>query len=75
MFLSILIFAKKASPKNVILYIHNDKHRRKIVMTMDEINKRYEELKYTKTCIERAMEKFRGTNNIDNYLSLSLIHI
>ena len=42
-------------------------------MTMDEINKRYEELKYTKTCIERAMEKFRGTNNIDNYLSYDVL--
>ena len=44
-------------------------------MTMDEINKRYEELKYTKTCIERAMEKFRGTNNIDNYLSYDVLNI
>lgn len=28
-------------------------------MTMDEINKKYAELKCTKLCIERAMEKIR----------------
>ena len=38
-------------------------------MTMDEINKKYAELTCTKLCIERAMEKFEGTNNIENYLS------
>lgn len=44
-------------------------------MTMDEINKKYAELKCTKLCIERAMEKFEGTNNIENYLSYDVLHI
>ena len=44
-------------------------------MAMDEINKKYAELKCTKLCIERAMEKFEGTNNIENYLSYDVLHI
>ena len=38
-------------------------------MTLDELNKHYEDLKYTKKCLEKAMEKFKGTDNIENYLS------
>lgn len=46
-------------------------------MTFSEINKRYNDLSYTKHCIEQAMKKFEGTNRIDNYLgyeSLKIAH-
>lgn len=44
-------------------------------MTLDELNKRYDDLKYTRDCIEQAMKKFAGTNNVENYLSYESLKI
>lgn len=44
-------------------------------MTLYELQARYEQLKNTRDCIEKAMKKFEGTNNIENYLNYSSLKI
>ena len=44
-------------------------------MTLDKLNERYADLKHTRDCIEQAMKKFEGTNNIENYLGYSSLKI
>lgn len=44
-------------------------------MTLDKLNKKYDELKHTRDCIEQAMKKFEGTNNVENYLGYSTLKI
>lgn len=44
-------------------------------MTLDKLNKRYDELKITRDCIEKAMKKFEGTDNIENYLGYKTLQI
>ena len=44
-------------------------------MTMNEINEKYKELKITRDCLEKAMKKFEGTNNIENYLDYKALKI
>lgn len=46
-------------------------------MTLNKLNKRYDDLKHTRDCIEQAMKKFEGTSNVENYLgyeSLKIAH-
>lgn len=42
-------------------------------MKLKEINKEYENLKHTVACLEKAMEKFKGTNMVENYLSYNVL--
>ena len=44
-------------------------------MTLDKLNKRYDDLKHTRDCIEKAMKKFEGTNNVENYLGYEFLKI
>ena len=44
-------------------------------MTMDQINKRYEQLKYARDNIEHSMKKFEGTNKVENYLGYETLKI
>ncbi len=44
-------------------------------MTLKKLNERYDDLKRTRDCIEQAMKKFEGTNNIENYLDYSSLKI
>ena len=37
-------------------------------MTLKELNEEYGNLKLTADCLEKAMQKFKGTNNIENHL-------
>lgn len=44
-------------------------------MTLDKINQRYDDLKNTRDCIEKAMKKFEGNNNAENYLNYHILNI
>ena len=44
-------------------------------MTLDKLNKRYDDLKHTRDCLESAMKVFEGTNNIENYLGYESLRI
>lgn len=44
-------------------------------MTLNGLNERYNDLKVTRDCIEKAMKKFKGTNNIENYLGYKSLQI
>lgn len=43
-------------------------------MTLDELNKEYENLKLTAKSLEKAMEKFKGTTTVENYLSYETLY-
>lgn len=42
-------------------------------MTLDQLNKEYENLKYTAKRLELAMKKFEGTDNVENYLHYEVL--
>lgn len=44
-------------------------------MTLDKLNERYDDLKETRDCIEKAMKKFEGTSYIENYLNYKSLKI
>ena len=44
-------------------------------MTMNQINKKYEQLKCAKDNVEQAMKKFEGTTKIENYLGYETLKI
>ena len=44
-------------------------------MTLNELNKRYEDLKRTSCCLEKAMIKFEKNNNVDNYLCYEILQL
>ena len=44
-------------------------------MTLNELNNKYSKLKHTKECLEQAMKKFEGTDNIENYLGYKSLQI
>lgn len=66
------------NPKIYVLFTKentsNDENN-KIKMTLDELNKRYAELKHTSECLEQAMKKFEGTDDVENYLDYKMLRI
>lgn len=43
-------------------------------MTLKELNEEYGNLKLTADCLEKAMQKFKGTSNIENHLDYDVLH-
>ena len=43
-------------------------------MTLKELNEEYGNLKMTADCLEKAMQKFKGTRNIENYLDYDVLY-
>lgn len=43
-------------------------------MTLKELNEEYENLKLTARALESAMNKFKGTTNVENYLSYDILY-
>ena len=44
-------------------------------MTLQQINKKHEELKDVANRLEKAMKKFEGTKNVENYLGYETLSI
>lgn len=44
-------------------------------MTLTEMNQKYENMRHTKNCLEKAMKKFEGTENVENYLSYETLSV
>lgn len=43
-------------------------------MTLDQLNKEYKNLEDTARCLELAMNKFKGTENRENYLDYDVLY-
>lgn len=43
-------------------------------MTLKELNEEYENLKQTAKALENAMNKFKGTTNVENYLDYDVLY-
>lgn len=43
-------------------------------MTLKQLNEEYENLKQTAKALENAMNKFKGTTNVENYLDYDVLY-
>lgn len=43
-------------------------------MTLKQLNEEYGNLKFTAEALEKAMKKFEGTKNVENYLNYDVLY-
>lgn len=43
-------------------------------MTLKELNEEYGNLKLTADCLGKAMQKFKGTKDVENYLDYDVLY-